>query len=376
MIGLLLDPSSDPGPSAAAPAPAPVAQPAPQPVVQQVKVRDPAPAPAPAGGGAPLPAGVKKRLAVDEFDFSTVKTSVQAIFNTQVDIGKGIRSMLQVRLEQGGKVTVLERAKLKNVTEEQDLGASSRAKQGTGARIGRIKGADAIVLGDIVVFGHDDKKSGVSGAGATSGLLGSKLGRFGQTAGAASSFQKEEKAVVTIDYRLVDSETTELIASGEAKGESSRKSKNWGAFLAGPNGAAGGGADMTSSNFQQTIIGEAVMDCINKLAEDLNSKAAGLAPKKVEIDAMVAAVSGKTVYLNVGANDGVQAGDRCQIGLIVREVRDPGTKELLDVEVSPLGELVIANVRDKTASGTFSGPTLKDPSAAGAKDKYSARKIN
>jgi curli biogenesis system outer membrane secretion channel CsgG len=281
--------------------------------------------------------------------------------------------MLQVRLEQGGKVTVLERAKLKNITEEQDLGASSRVKQGTNARIGRVKGADAIVLGDIVVFGRDDKKNGAAAGGAT-GLLGSRFGRIGQVAGAAGSFSKEEKAVVTIDYRLVDSETTELIASGEAKGESSRKSKNWGAFLGGPAGAAGGGVDMTSSNFQQTIIGEAVMDCINKLAEDLNGKAAGLAPKKVEIDAMVAAVSGKTVYLNVGANDGIQVNDRFQIGLIVREVRDPATKELLDVEVSPLGELVISNVRDKTASGVFGGPTLKDPSTA--KEKYSARKIN
>jgi curli biogenesis system outer membrane secretion channel CsgG len=297
---------------------------------------------------------MKKRLAVDEFDYSTVKTAIQSIFNTQVDIGKGIRSMLQVRLEQAGKVTVLERAKLAQITQEQDLGASNRVKQGTNARIGRIKGADALVLGDIVIFGRDDKQK--SAGGGLASTLGRRFG--GGVGAAASNFSKEEKAVVAINYRLVDTETSEVIASGEARGESSRKSKNWGAFFATSPVAAGGGVDMSSKNFQETIIGEAVMDCVNKLADDLNSKAATLPQKKIELDAQIANITGSTVMLNVGSTSGVQVGDRFQLGPGV-EVRDPATKELLDLQITPVGELVISTVRDKIATGTYKGPPLK-----------------
>ena len=227
-----------------------------------------------------------------------MKTSVQAVFNTQQDIGKGIRAMLVTRMAQANKVVVVERAKMATLMKEQDFNASNRVKQGQGARVGQISGADALLSGDIVVFGRDDKKRSVKGGGLIGGVIG----------GIASS-KNEDKAVVVIDYRLIDAETSEIIATGEASGESVRKGNALGAIGGAlGKGVAGVQIDMTSSNFAQTIIGEATQDCVNKLADILLEQTANMKKTVREVEDRVADVSGKTLVITVGRNDGVNVG--------------------------------------------------------------------
>jgi len=348
IIGVMLDPTSTPAPAAAAPAPAPAPAAAPPPAPEPA----PAPAPTAAPAPAPAPAGAatqaeKKRVIVDEFDYSTVKTSVQAVFNTQADIGKGIRAMLVKRIADANKLVVVERAKVNELMSEQDRNASNRVKQGTGARVGRISGADAVLAGDIVVFGRDDKKTNIGGGG------------FGGRAFGGLHIKKEEdKAVVVIDYRLVDAETSEVIATGEARGESQRKSSGIGGLggLWG-GGGGGGGIDMTSSNFGQTIIGEATQDCVNKLADILLQQSATMKKAVREVETRVADVSGNTLVIAAGANDGVNVGETFEILKVLREVRDPVTKEVLDTVTQKTGEMTITSVRDKIATGNYVGST-------------------
>ena len=215
---------------------------------------------APAPGSAPAPAAdpraSMRRAAIDEFDWATVSTAVQAIFGTNVDIGKGIRALLTKRLQDAGRMRLVERAKVETVMKEQDFGASNRVRQGTNARIGQILGADVYLMGDIVAFGRDDRDKRFSlGSLGVGGVLGGV--RIGK---------KQDKAVVTINYRLVDAETSEVIDSGEASGESKRESKSLGGIFGWSGGVVGGQVDMTSQNFAETIIGEAVIEATDKLA--------------------------------------------------------------------------------------------------------------
>jgi curli biogenesis system outer membrane secretion channel CsgG len=339
VIGVMMDPSSTPAPAAAAAPPPP--PPAPEPVAAPAPVAA-APAPAPTGA---MTNAEKKRVIVDEFDYSTVKSSVQAVFNTQADIGKGIRAMMVKRMGDGAKVVVVERAKVDQLMAEQDRNASNRVKQGSGARVGRISGADAVLAGDIVVFGRDDKKTNIGAGGFARGPF------------AGIHIKKEEdKAVVVIDYRLIDAETSEVLATGEARGESVRKSSGFGG-MGGVWGAGGGGGgiDMTSSNFGQTIIGEATQDCVNKLADILNQQAATMKKAVREVEARVADVSGGTLVISAGANDGVNVGETFEILKILREVKDPVTKEVLDTVTQHTGEMTITSVRDKIATGSYVG---------------------
>jgi len=352
VIGVMLDPSSTPAAAAtAAPPPPPPAAQALVPVAATAPAPAPAPAPvASAPPPAPVPTGAtsqaeKKRVIVDEFDYSTVKSAVQAVFNTQADIGKGIRAMLVKRMADANKVVIVERAKVDQLMAEQDRNASNRVKQGSGARVGRISGADAVLAGDIVVFGRDDKKTNIGAGGFARGPF------------AGIHIKKEEdKAVVVIDYRLIDAETSEVLATGEARGESVRKSNGFGG-MGGVWGAGGGGGgiDMTSSNFGQTIIGEATQDCVNKLGEILSQQATTMKKAVREVETRVADVSGSTMVIAAGANDGVNVGETFDILKVLREVRDPQTKELLDTVTEKAGEMTITSVRDKIATGNYVG---------------------
>ena len=292
------------------------------------------------------PAQTKKAMSIENFDYSTVMTAVQAIFGTQQNIGQGIQAMLTKRVSEGGRFTIVERRKVGNIMKEQDFSASNRVKQGTGARVGQIRGADLTLMGDIVVFGRDDRK--------VSGAAGAIVPGAGGIAGGSKS---DAKAVVVLDYRIVDAETSEVIASGEARGESKRTSKGFGAAMFAGGVLAGASVNMTSSNFGETIIGEATMDAVNKLADDiakvnLNGGAGG---RELDLDARVADVSGTSITINAGAAAGLQAGQTFTIYHKGKEIKDPTTGEVLDVQTTPLGQLTITVVRDRIAIGNYSG---------------------
>ena len=349
IINTMMDPTATPAATPAAPpAAAPPAATAATPAAATVSTL-----PSPAVSAATAQA-MKKRVIVDDFDYSTVMTSVQAVFGTQQNIGKGIRAMLTNKLANQGHVVIVERAKIAQLEGEQDRNAGNRVKAGTGARIGRISGADALLTGDITTFGRDDKHKGM-------GLGGMGGGWIGGAAAAIGSSKSEDKAVVVITYRLVDAETSEVIATGQARGESVRKSKALAAFAAGWNrgavGAGGGAFDMTSSNFGETIIGEATQDCVNKLADIMNTQADATKKNQRAVEASVADISGGMLTITAGSNDGVYQGDVFEILKIVREVKDPTTKEVLDRITDKVGELTITSVRDKIATGTYQGGT-------------------
>jgi hypothetical protein len=61
------------------------------------------------------------------------------------------------------------------------------------------------------------------------------------------------------------------------------------------------------------------------------------------------------MVIAAGANDGVNVGETFDILKVLREVRDPQTKELLDTVTEQAGVLTITSVRDKIATGTYVG---------------------
>jgi len=289
----------------------------------------------------------KKAMTIDDFDYSAVMTSVQAIFGTQMNIGQGIQAMLVKRVAEGGKFTIVERKKIGAVMKEQDFSASNRVKQGSGARIGQIRGADLTLMGDIVVFGRDDRRTS-AGVGA---------GVFGAGGGAIGGSKGDFKAVVVLDYRIVDEETSEVVGSGEARGESKRTSKGFGAAMFAGGVFAGGGVNMTSSNFGETIIGEATMDAVNQLAANINSAnlTGGAEGRENDLDAKVADVSGASITINAGTAAGLRVGQTFTVYHKGKEIKDPSTGEVLDVQTTPLGTLTITVVRDKISVGNYAG---------------------
>ena len=290
----------------------------------------------------------KKRVAVMNFDYGTVRSAVATIFGTDQDVGKGITDLLVDKLVSDGTYRVIERAALDKILAEQNFSNSDRADANTAAKIARILGVDTIIIGSITQFGRDDKSTNVGG-----GALGGVTGRFG-IGGVRKS---QSTAVVQITARMIDTSTAEILASASGKGESSRSGT--GLLGAGGSGAGagGGGMDMKSSNFGATILGEATNKAVADLAQQLDAKAGALPTNVVQISGLVAdAAPDGTVIINVGSKGGVRVGDKLDIRRKVREVRDPGTGKVIRSIEDSVGSIVITEVDEASAVGKFTGP--------------------
>jgi curli biogenesis system outer membrane secretion channel CsgG len=304
------------------------------------------PTAAPAQAAPAQPTGPKKRVAVLNFDYATVRTVVSSIFGTDQDVGKGITDLMVQKLVEDGKYSVIERQALDKVIAEQNFSNSDRADPSSASKIGRILGVDTIIIGSITKFGRDDKKIGGVGGGHS-----------GWTGALAGIGKKEDKAEVSITARMVNTTTGEILAAVTGNGESERS----GMFLGGGGGtgySGGGGAfDMTSSNFAQTILGEAVNKAVNDAATQLDSKAGDLPVYKATYSGVVADVSGNTLIINVGNKVGVRVGDVIAISRPVRTVKDPTTGKVLKVVTNQLGTATVTEVDADSATLTYSGST-------------------
>jgi curli biogenesis system outer membrane secretion channel CsgG len=287
----------------------------------------------------------KKRVAVMDFEYGTVSSSVAQIFGTNQDVGKGIADMLVDRLVNDGRYSVIERKMLDKLIAEQNFSNSDRADPSSAARIGKLLGVDAIIIGSITQFGRDDKSTNV-GAGGWGGLGHFGIGGVGT---------KESKAVVQITARLVNVETGEILASVTGRGESKRGGTSLLGAGGGSGGGGGAGMSMQSSNFGATILGEATNAAVTQCAGGLNEKSASLPARVVVVDGLVADVDGAHLILNVGKANGVKPGDTLTVSRLGREIKDPATGKVLKRTDSDIGSVTITQADDASCEGTYTG---------------------
>lgn len=303
----------------------------------------------------------RHRVAVLDFNYATVMTNSQAVFGTNVDIGKGISDMLIDRLVNDGTYRVIERNAIDKILNEQNFSNSDRADPNTAAKIGHVLGVDAVIVGDITQFGRDDQNRNIGGG----------LGKWGSGYGLGGVGTHSAKAVVQITARLIDTNTGEILGSATGKGISKRSGANLLGGGAGSGGWGGGEAGMSSTNFGQTIIGEATNDAVTQLAQGLVSDSGKLptvVAAPVVVNGLVADASTADVIINVGSKSGVKVGDKLNVTRVVRVVKDPATGKPLRSIEDPVGQLTITSVDSDSAVGSFSGPgkpqtgdTVKSP---------------
>ncbi len=291
-------------------------------------------------------APARKRVAVLDFDYATVHSYVTDIWGSDVVIGKGIADMLVTELVRNGTFSVIERKQLDRVLGEQNFQQSGRADASTAARLGRLLGVDAIIIGSITQFGRDDKKLGV-GAGAGGVRVGGiGLGGVGR---------RSAKAVVAIDARIVSIETAEILGVAQGKGESKRSGLTLAGGVAGGGGAVGGVVDMSSSNFGGTILGEATRAAVDSLLTELVAAGPKIEGTVAAISALVADVSGSELVINVGTTNGVKVGAEYPVVRPGREIKDPATGRVLRRTTTPVGKIKITSADEASAVGTLTG---------------------
>lgn len=304
---------------------------------------------------AAVPAEVQKRkVAVLDFGYATVKTNVAAIFGTDQDIGKGISDLLINQLLDGGDYRLIERSAMDKIVKEQDFSNGNRADPATAAKIGGLLGVDTIIVGDVTTFGSDDKHINAGGGGGT--WYGK--GGFGGVG------VNKNKQIVEITARLVDVNTGEILASVTGRGESEKKGLSLGGGGSGGwwRGGGAGKLDMGSSNFLESEIGKAVKASVTQLASNLDAKAPTLPPPSAPpvaalppLDGLVADATSGELIVNVGSKNGVKVGDTLAVTRVSRVIKDPVTGKPLRTIEDTVGTLNVTSVDADSAVGKFAG---------------------
>jgi curli biogenesis system outer membrane secretion channel CsgG len=183
--------------------------------------------------------GKRPTVALIDFDYGTIDR-----WWGNDDIGKGIADLIVDGLVEDGSYRVIERKRLDLIMAEQNFSNSDRADPSAAqiAKIGKALGVKYIIVGSITKFGIEDKGMKIGGGGWGGGKFG--VGDVGT---------KKGKATVAIAARMVDTTTGEIMAVAKSDGTSSRS----GLMLGGAANHGGGSIEFGSSNFRETVLGEA-----------------------------------------------------------------------------------------------------------------------
>jgi curli biogenesis system outer membrane secretion channel CsgG len=194
-------------------------------------------------------------VAVLNFEYGTI----EHWWNGNQDIGEGISDLLVDELVNDGTYRVIERKRLDAVLAEQNFSQSERADPSakTLAQVGKVLGVKYLIVGSITKFGTEKSNKSFSGGG-----FGSKFG-VGQVGTAKG------KANVAITARIIDTTTAEILASAKGEGISKRSGLLLGGGGGGYGGAGVGQIEFGSSDFRDTILGEATEMAVKDTAAKL-----------------------------------------------------------------------------------------------------------
>lgn len=134
-------------------------------------------------------------------------------------VGWELSDMLSNELSSSGDFHVVERQKLQNVMEEQNLAASGRVAKGTGAKIGKLTGAQYLITGTVSAF-----EENTAGTGGGFMIKGIALGG------------KKSEAYMAVDLRVIDTTTGDVAYSRTVEGRSSSSGMSVGVYRGGFGG--------------------------------------------------------------------------------------------------------------------------------------------
>ncbi|MBI2118720.1 MAG: hypothetical protein HYT97_03730 [Elusimicrobia bacterium] len=236
--------------------------------------------------------GPKRRVGVIDFENKTAYG--------QTRLGQAASDILITELVKTGKFIVVEREKVNKLLEEQKLGLTGAIDPNTAAQMGKVLGLNAIVTGAISNFG-------VRTTGSDYLIT--------QT--------KRQEATCTIDVRVVDAETGQILFADSGKGVSKVGS---GSFLG--LGTRGG--------YAESIEGDALRAAVSQMTINITSQI-----NKKPWSCRVADVDGSTVYLDAGMDSGLEVGQKLAAYKLGREIKSPQTGLVIGRTEEKLGELVI-----------------------------------
>jgi curli biogenesis system outer membrane secretion channel CsgG len=271
----------------------------------------------------PLCAEGKVRIAVMDFDTEALRNSWHYGWSWS-NLSTAAADTLVTELVKSGKFSVIEREKLNLVLQEHQLSASGAVSSKTAVELGKLLGVQLIVTGSVSEFGVSE--------------MGGHVPQIGKWKWGSGVGGKMFRGKSTVNARLIDTTTAEILNAYEASGDQKFGSAEF------------AGADL-GKQWDSGIASKVLAESMRKLADGIAADSANIVPSTgvpgVPFEGKVAAVKAGAVYINQGADSGLKIGDKLAVFRAGEEIRDPETNEVLDVEIEEIGALEVTEVRDK-----------------------------
>ena len=234
--------------------------------------------------------------------------------------GAAAQDILISELVKKGKYTVLDRERLSAILQEKNLSLSGDVDAKTAVKAGKLLGVEYVIVGAVTEFGSVK-------SGASTGWLGGRL---------PSVDVGTNRFTATIDARAISTTTGEVIWADSAR-ESTTDAR---VFV---NSAGGGAVDEAQAD---KVIRPVCAQLVASLEKTKlatsglggSSDASGIAGKIARVDA-------EEIYINVGAEAGVQPGQVFHVVRTGKVIKDPDTGEVLGADETKVGQVKITAVK-------------------------------
>jgi hypothetical protein len=223
---------------------------------------------------------------------------------------------------ESGQFSMIERDKVQAIMAEQNFGASGRVTPQTAAKIGQLLGVDLMLTGSVSQFSISRTGGGIRGVsvGVTTGK-------------------------VVLQARLVNTTTGEIVVAAEE--ENTKRLV---------------GARVRSINFEQEfdygMANEIMHPAVEKMVVKIVENSAGMSGGASH-SGRVIKVSGNQVWINLGANTGIQAGDSFDVIRKGEELIDPDTGLSLGAVEEKVGSVVVTQVQEKFSIATIQSGSVQ-----------------
>ena len=238
------------------------------------------------------------------------------------NLGRAAADVFVTALMESGQFSIIERDKVQALIAEQNFGASGRVTPQTAAKIGQLLGVDLMLTGSVSQFSISRTGGGIRGVsvGVTTGK-------------------------VVLQARLVNTTTGEIVVAAEE--ENTKRLV---------------GARIRSINFQQNfdygMANEIMHPAVEKMVVKIVENAAGMSGGASH-SGRVIKVSGNQVWINLGANTGIQAGDSFDVIRKGEELIDPDTGLSLGAVEENVGSVVVTQVQEKFSIATIQSGSVQ-----------------
>ena len=231
---------------------------------------------------------------------------------------------------------VVERARTKAIFDEQGLTESERFSQPKITKIGRLLGADYILFGDLQDFSRKKGKNPLI---------------------------KETQVSIRLTARLVSVATGKVFKSTEVT-YLSAKDKDYFSF-------SDKDVNPNDPEFLQSIFGKAITEAAAQTVSQLTGEGTNTTtvtstpPNKNDSskkssaaagddNGLIADVTGSTVVINLGSQNGVKSGNQFAVVQVVKEIRDPKNPEkIIFKKTEELARIKITKVENTASEGVL-----------------------